>query len=197
MENNLIKIGLVIICFLFTKESFSQEYGIDKNSWMISGSFSFSKHDGELYEDIDGNKTTTVYFSNTTNYFLAKGLFAGLGISYSYRRTGADGMETYGIGPNLGYIYGKKESKLYPFVAAGFRLNNINQDSEATYVYSPQDLKLLGYNIFGSIGIIFPVKEHIGITFELDYSKYYLTESQGDYDGNILTFSVGIIGFIF
>lgn len=199
-------------CILITQWANGQSFTTDKNSWIVSGAMSFSKQSGELYEDKEGKPTLLAVLSNSTNYFIVKGLFSGIGINYSYQKTGDYFIKSFGIGPNIGYMYGNKESILYPFVSIGMRFTNSSSNQPPTsYLWSgplqnfdpyyASESDFSGKSYLGSTGMIIPIRKNIGISLEITYSLNYLSDNKRDYEnetkGNILSFSVGIAGLIF
>lgn len=182
-----------MICSFLT----AQEYGTDKGSIMVSGMFSLNHQTGKLFEDIDGAGTTSTHFNSSCSYFVLKGLFGGLGTGYTYQRTGANGAEQFEIGPHIGYALGKKESKIYPYITGGVHYAYIMAETDSYASNTPGTITLKGHVLFGGLGAMFKIYDHLGVTMEVDYSKYQLKEFIYDYKGSGLSLSIGVVGYIF
>lgn len=195
MKSFFLKL-LSINCFLFMSSVLlAQEFGIDKNSFMVAGGFNFNHQDGKLFEDIDGNGTNAISFNSSFSHFVLKGLFVGIGIGYDYQRTGANGTEQFEIGPHAGYAFGNKNSKIYPYVTGGILFTRLMAETDSYASSNPGEITLDGNIIFGGIGTMLNLYEHLGVKLELDYCRYNFDKFS--YKGNNLNFSVGVVGYIF
>jgi len=184
------KIILSILLLSFSATfAFSQDYAVDKGGFILSGTGSFTSQGGDLYEDFEGNRLATFSLTSTVNYFVVRNVFIGAGLAYTRMSHGDASMSTIGIGPTVGYAFGKAESKSYPYIDTSIHFYSIGADGETTS----------GTNILISAGMIFSIKEHLGLILEIGYNFQNLkhedwAESES---GNAFVISIGIAGLIF
>jgi len=192
MKNTSIKF-IICLCVLSSTIS-AQEFAIDKKAIIISGSGGYMSQGGDLFEDTDGNKATTVSLKPTVDYFITRKFFIGGGLDFSISSQGDYNSNGIGIGPELGFAFGGPQSKAYPFVQIGILYYKMNADYG-----SGDDSQFSGSNIFLGCGAIFPVKEHIGVIFSGGYQLLDLKDKEYDksYSGNIFTVGIGITGLLF
>ena len=132
-------------------------------------------------------------FQPALDYFFMNNLFVGGTISYGSESQGDFSSTEMGIGPEVGYAFGKAESKMFPYGKLGFMYRSNKSDNGTT------DMTVTGTDIFIGVGLIFPVKEHIGITPELSYHMQSLKsdeEGAEAVDGSVIRLGVGISGLI-
>jgi hypothetical protein len=87
-----------------------------------------------------------------------QGQFAHLSSSDSH----AGSTNLFGIGPQIGFYYGERNTRITPFVEAGYSYVRTNHGGWGQ-----------GDNAFkAGGGAIFQIASHIGITMGLDYLKY-------------------------
>ncbi|HOU96935.1 MAG TPA: outer membrane beta-barrel protein [Bacteroidales bacterium] len=172
----------------------AQEYAIDKKATIVSGYASFMNKGGDLFEDSDGNNSTTFNFTPTVNYFIIKNLFAGVGIELSTDSQGDYNSNSFGIGPQIGYAFGNSQSNVFPYLDLGIRYYKMNIDYGAD-----DDFKISGSDLYLSFGVIVPVKTHIGLIFEGGYHMMDLKNKDADdsVSGNIFSIGIGISGLLF
>ena len=191
------RLTLFIICFSGLSYIVSaQQYANDKKATIISGTGSFMSQGGDLFEDYDGNKATTITFTPNINHFITKSLFIGGGIELSTDSQGDYKSNAIGIGPQIGYVFGGPQSKALPYLDVGIRYYN----SKTKFDYgSAGEFQTSGSDIFFGFGVIVPVKAHVGLVFEGGYHMLKLKSKDTDdtYSGNILSISVGIAGLLF
>jgi outer membrane protein W len=98
-------------------------------------------------------------------------------------------MSTIGIGPTVGYAFGKKESKSNPYIAAGIQLYSLGSDGDTTS----------GTDISIGAGMIISIKEHFGLIIEVGYHFQNLKNEAWpeSISGNIFGISIGIAGLLF
>jgi len=190
-----IKIILFILCFSTLSFTISaQQYAVDKKATIISVSGSFMSQGGDLFEDIDGNKATTITFTPTLNHFITKNFFIGGSLEFSSQSQGDYSSNGIGIGPQIGYALGGPQSKAFPYLDLGIRFYQMNADFGAG-----DDYQFSGSDIFFGGGVIVPIRAHIGLIFEGGYHMLDLKDKDSDenYSGNIISIGVGIAGLIF
>ena len=188
------RLSLTVLFILFLLNvGFTQEYAVDKGATMIAGSVSFSSSGGELFEDYDGNSDNVFSLSPTINYFVGKNFFIGGGLEFSTETQGDYKSNSIGVGPQIGYAFGNQESKVFPFVDLGLRYYGMSVD------YGSGNSEGSGRDIFLGAGMIFPVRSHLGLTFEAGYHMLNIKEKDYDenYSGNVLGISIGIVGLLY
>jgi hypothetical protein len=184
------KIILSILLLLFSATfAISQDYAVDKGAFILSGTGSFTSQGGDLYKDFEGNRLSTFSLTSAADYFVVRNVFIGAGITYTRMSQGEDSMSTVGIGPTVGYAFGKAEGKSYPYIATGIQFYSVGADDET----------IPGTNIFIGAGMILSIKEHLGLVLEIGYNFQKLkhedwAESES---GNAFIISIGIAGLIF
>ena len=183
---------IILLLLIFSGSSlvYSQDYTIDKGAIIISGIGSFSSRGGELFEDFEGNRLTTIMLMPTINYFVASHLFIGGGVAFTRQSQGDDSQSKIGIGPTLGYAIGQAESKNYPYLAAGIRYYSLG------FVFGES---MSGTDIVIGAGLIATVTENLGIIIEAGYHIMNLKyeNSIKSESGNIISVGVGVAGLIF
>ncbi len=184
---------LIIACLMVLSNfAFSQEFAADKGAVLFAGTGSFISSGDDLFEDGDGNRATTFSLTPTFNYFVAKNIFVGGGMEFISSTQGDWGNNSFGIGPQIGYMFGNQESTVFPYIDAGLRLQSMK------YKYkSLDDEKATGTDIFFSAGMIVPLKSHIGLVFEAGYHVMNLKQKETKHPGNIFAISIGIAGLLF
>jgi len=179
--------SILLLSFIATF-AISQDYAVDKGAFILSGTGGFMSQGGDLYE-VGEDRLSTFSLTSVANYFVIPNVFIGAGITYTRVSQGEDSMSTIGIGPTVGYAFGKAEGKSYPYIAGGFHFHSIGANDET----------ISGTNILVSAGIILSIKKHIGLVLEIGYNFQNLkhedwAESES---GNAFVVSIGIAGLIF
>ncbi len=184
---------VVLVLCLVVGTSFSQDFAVDKKAWIISGAVEFSSSSGDLYENADGDAVTEIGFVPAADYFVMPNIFVGGMISYVSMAQGDVSISTMGIGPEVGYAFGNADSKVFPFAKAGFLYVSESFD------WGDDTDKVTGSDITITLGVILPVKQHIGIIPQL---SYHIQSMKGDWDGaesedgSIIRLGVGIAGLV-
>ena len=190
-----MKAILAILCVIWLVVGASaQDFAVDKKACIFDGSISFSSSGGDLYEDADGNTQTDFSEAGTFNYFVAKNIFVGAGLGIQSFGWGDYSSSAVVIGPQVGYAFGKKESKVFPYGAVGFRYLSSSADDGVN------KLTITGTDISLEVGVIIPVKEHIGVTPLLSYhaqSEKSDAPAAESISGSIIMFGVGISGLLY
>lgn len=186
-----MKKGILIIVTLLLSSSLalSQEFAVDKGSTIISGMGSYASQGGDLFENSDGDRATTIMLMPTINYFVAPNISIGGGVAYTSQSQGDYSYHTIGIGPTLGYFIGDSNSKSHPYLAAGIRY----------YSMGDEDDSISGTDIVIGGGIITPVKNHVGIVLEAGYHIMSLKHKDWDKSesGNLIMVGIGIAGLLY
>ena len=182
------KILIAIFCLAFFSFSFSQEFAVDKGAMIVAGTASFMLQGGDLYENADGDGITSFTIAPSVIYFLAPNIGLGGSVAYSSMSQGDESYNSLSVGPVVGYFFGTASSTSYPFLAAGFQYLTMGNGSSI----SGTDIRLGG-------GVIFTMKEHIGISIEAGYHIQSLKPEGADEStsGNIIAVGIGIAGLLF
>jgi len=127
MKINALFVQTFAIMFLvLNSNSMAQISPVGKGSVIISGNFSFSSAGGELNENSDGDRLTTIEFDPAANFFVSPGLAVGGKLLFSRSSQGDENSTTWGIGPEINYFFHNSEEiseaagETYPFIQAGF-----------------------------------------------------------------------------
>lgn len=101
----------------------------------------------------------------------------------------AQGNDTVGIGPSLGYAIGQADSKSYPYLATEIRYYSIGVN----------DQLVSGTDIVVGGGLIIPAREHLGIVVEVGYHIMNLKRDnwKESKSGNIISIGIGVAGLLF
>jgi hypothetical protein len=184
---------VVLVLCLVVGTAFSQDFAVDKKAWIISGAVEFSSSSGDLYENSDGDAITEIAFGPAADYFVAPNIFVGGMISYVSWSRGDVSTSAIGIGPEVGYAFGNGVVNVFPFAKAGFLYLSESVD------WGDDTDKVTGSDITITLGVILPVKQHIGIIPQL---SYHIQTMKGDWegaeseDGTIIRVGVGIAGLV-
>jgi len=177
-------------CFIVS----AQQYATDKKATIISGMASFMSSGGDIFEDFDGNKTTTINLTPVISHFITKNFYVGGGIEIAAQAQGNSSYNAIGIGPHLGYMFGGPQSTALPFLDLGIDYYKMNMDYGAG-----EDSVFSGSNIALGLGVIIPVKTHVGLVFEGGYNMMDLKDrdTNDTMSGNIFSIGIGIVGLLF
>jgi hypothetical protein len=190
MKKIILSILLLSFCATF---AFSQDYAVDKGSFWLTGMASFASQGGDLYKDAEDNRITTFSLAPNVSYFVARNVFIGAGITWTRTSQGDYSEHIFGIGPHVGYAFGNAESKVYPYIGAGFQFGSGGESWDGF------DYKITGTQITIGAGVILPVKEHFAVVIEIGYIFHSMKGEDWDEreSGNILAIGIGLAGFIF
>jgi len=187
MKNIIFIIGLV-----FTLSNLNaQDFAVDKNSILFSGTLSFKSSGGELYSGDGNDRLNSITIAPSLSYFILKNIFVSGSAGYSRISQGNDHISSFGFGPNLGYAYGNSESIFFPYITAGYRYNTMD---------GVEYLKSSNYNAFlCGLGIMGMSKGRAGIILEINYqmsdAKIYFSGASGHSD--LLSLSIGVVGLLY
>jgi hypothetical protein len=184
------KLFILGITLIFTSlQNYAQEYATDKGALIIKGTAGFSNQSGDLYGSDD---TKTFLLSPNVNYFVGRNFFIGGGLDLTSQSQGDLSMSTVAIGPQIGVAFGNPDVKSIPFLAAGIRYASMNVS------YSGMgSASATGSSIYLGGGVIFAVKEHIGINLEVAANIQNLSTDGQSASGTIFSIGVGISGLLF
>ncbi|MBE0679837.1 MAG: hypothetical protein IH592_13840 [Bacteroidales bacterium] len=190
IERMLFVACLIGQCFIVS----AQQYATDKKATIIAGTASFMSSGGDLFEDLEGNNSTSINISPVLNHFIIKNLYIGGGIELVAESQGDYSYNGIGLGPQVGYMFGGPQSKAIPYLDLGLRYYRMNMDYG-----SGDDFQLSGSDLAVSFGVLIPIKTHIGLYFEGGYHIMDLKDkdSAESFSGNVLSIGVGIAGLFF
>ena len=177
----------VILLAGFSGELLEQAYASDKGSAILFGSAHFVSQGGDRYEWVDGERSSVLVLSPGFDFFMFKNVFLGGELNFSATYLGDSHSSSIGIGPRIGYAYGREHSVIIPYAQVGFLY--------MTSSYNGSWGESSETNFLGGVGLIVPVKKHIGLMLE---GRYDLTRNvETERTGNIFSINIGIAGLIF
>ena len=190
MKKIILSILLLSFCATF---AFSQDYAVDKGSFWLAGMASFASQGGDLYKDAEDNRITTFSLAPNVSYFVARNVFIGAGITWTRTSQGDYSEHFFGIGPHVGYAFGNAESKVYPYIGAGFQFGSVGAS------WDGESETISGTQITIGAGVILPVKEHFAVVIEIGYIFHSMKGEDWTerVSGNMFAIGIGIAGFIF
>jgi len=206
------RIYLISIVLLFAYNYVSaQEYAADKGAFIVNGTAGFSSSGGKLYEGSDKKRITSLQLTPSVDYFLVRNFFIGSTFIYSHDKIGYRKENTYGIGPELGFVFARPGSKTLPVISLGYLFTHQNlgyistsfdEYSYGNYGYDPynyeMDQSMHSNEIFVAFGMIIPVMKHIGLTIGGIYRSQNFKQSDSfKISGNIFALNVGINGLLY
>lgn len=177
-----------LILFLFSlNHLFGQDYAADRGAFIVGGAASFSSSGGELYQQT-GKRTTSATIIPSIDYFLLPNFFVGATVQYSGVKEGDLRGHSIGAGPEVGYVFAKRESKILPVVSVGYLYtkNKVN----VTDLYFPGTSSS---EFDFAAGVIVPVQKHIGVTFGAVYRLQKIEHESG----NVFALTLGINGLLY
>jgi len=187
-----------IIFLIIFSYSIAAESPIDKGSFLTSGEYSFNNFGGELYEDTNGNRYTSISVDTSVNYFLISHLAFGFNLGIAYASQGDASSTTLGIGPQVLFYFGSTQSQtsykyqVYPFVSAGFYY--LRNSSTISGVSSTANGTMVP---FGA-GFTYMVTNTVGLSAEFLYHIDHLKfEDKTAFNGNGFNIGVGFDIFIY
>jgi len=191
---NLKHFFLIICCFGLTELLFCQEYAVDKGASFVGGNVSFTSQGGDLFADEENNRATTFTMTPSINHFILKNFCIGGGIALSSQTQGRARINSVGVGPQIGYVFGKPSSTAFPYFDAGVRYYSMTSDN-VSYI----DSNVNGTDIFFGFGVLVPLKSHVGMAFEGEYHRMDLKgQNTGpSTSGDIFSIGIGIVGLLY
>lgn len=160
-----------------------------RGSVLIGGSVSFLSQGGDFYEIFDNDRLNTILVQPTILYFIIPNLSLGASIGYRLQAQGDFDLETFSLGPRIGYFIGTN-SGLLPFFIGGVNYNSYSYDVGFT---ASED----GFGFILGTGFLF-CKGHLGIGIEFAFvHERYSTDQLGTFTGNSILISLGLAGFLY
>ena len=172
------------IAMLVTMQAFAQRsYPVDKGVMMIGGSMSYVSHAGEIR---DNERMTLLTIQPSLRYFIIPNLCVGTSIFYDRFTYSDDIITTWRIGPTIQYYFGGRDTKNYPYVAAGYTYYSF------TDLYKQQDVHITG-------GLAMMIARNVAATLSARYTIESRKPENTDetLSGNTLSFCLGLATFIY
>ena len=211
MKINIACITLLLVLFVGT--SFSQDFPTDKGSKIVFGNVAFSSMGGDLYENSDGDRSTTIMATPSLTYFVSPGLAIGGKGLFNRSAQGDDSQTTLGIGPHIIFFIGgnKKPSTIkgttYPYLGAAFLYMRSTYKStwedydpwSGSTTKETSESTTSGTAISLGFGIMHMLSNTIGLTGEFAYEIDNLKHEDADKStsGNKFNILVGISAFLY
>jgi hypothetical protein len=203
--NKMKKLYLVTVVLVFFFNNLSaQEYATDKGAMILNASASFTSSGGSLYETKDKTRITSLILMPSVDYFVLPNFFLGGTIQYSGNKEDSSMGDrfalrtnsTLGIGPEIGYVCAKTESKLLPYLSTGLLWLHLRSKYSDHLTTIPNSGS--GNEYFIGAGVIMPLKKHIGLTIGGIYRDQNYTNPFGNkISEKIWALKVGISGLLF
>ncbi|MDD4972197.1 MAG: outer membrane beta-barrel protein [Paludibacter sp.] len=186
---------VILICSIIGLHvvAYGQELTIGKGTSMISGKASFSNTGYSSANATGSTSFTELTLSPSGDYFIVDHLFVGAGLSYLGTNTNGFKTTKLGIGPEIGYAFGNQDSKLFPYINAGW--NYLKSTMDFSYFGTNATNNSSANGISFGIGVIVPVKTHIGLVLEGKYNNFNYSNSN-EID-NVISVNFGIVGLLF
>lgn len=179
-----ILLTFIILLFFLSTQSFAQaDYAVDKGSFIIGGSASFSSFGGDIRGD---DRVSIISINPLLGYFVIPNLAIGGTFSYTSYSWDDESNSSFGLGPSVAYFIGDQNSKTYPFIGGSFIYTSDDDD------YTKTDFRFTG-------GAAFMIAKNVAVTG----SVYYMMESlkyegaEESISGNTFGIELGITAFVF
>lgn len=176
----------------------AQSFPTNKGSKIVGGEFYFSSAGGDLYENWEGDRLTSIEVDPFISFFLAPGLALGGNFLFERMSQGDASLTTWGIGPRLMYFIGGSKpistvkGTTYPFLDAAFLY------VKSTYEYNSYDSSESGTMIRFGGGILRMLSDSVGLLGEVAYSIDKMKPEDGDsVSGNQFNIAAGFTFFLY
>jgi len=202
-----VAFGLILIClFMIVRLALGQggssrKVPFAKGNLTLSGSVSLSFVESDIFSE-EGKSSKSFRLDPAVNYFILPGLAVGAKALLDDSSREAVDQTTWGIGPEITYYIGgaKADSelnkKLFPFLSAGVLL--VRSQGSYALTAKEQEFDASGPLFSLGTGIVYLLSPSSGLFFRTSYEYSSLSMKNGDTrNGNTLTISGGIIGFLF
>jgi len=183
-----------ILCFIISGLLLSgQEFVNDKSATILSLSGDFSSFGGDIFTT---NKDPFLFsFAVAANHFLKPGFFIGGEIDFSLSSDeDKNEVNSIGLGPKIGYMFGDAESHAFPYLSVGLNLYNRNINYR-----NSDEIDLVGTDVVLGAGLVFEIENHLGILVNGSYHLLSLKEwdTKEHFSGNYFSLSIGLTGFFY
>jgi hypothetical protein len=188
--------GFVLFVLFFSlipSVCLAAEYATDKGSNMFGVTAGFINASGDLYEDQEGNSSTTILIMPSVAHFFVPNFGFGGDLLILNSKQGDTGSSTLGLGPKMMYFFGGAGSKAYPYLTFGlYYVRNTIDYGKYDYTVSGTRFKFGG-------GASIMIADHLGLLMEASYNLDNLKAegAKKSQSGNMLIVSMGLAGFTF
>jgi len=183
----------VLLLTLIPSICFGVEYTLDKGSNMFGITAGLINASGDLYEDEEGNSSTTLLIMPSLAHFFVPKFGFGGDLLLLHSKQGDEGTSTLGLGPKAMFFFGGKDSKSYPYITLGFYYVRNTID------YGKYDQTDSGTRFKFGGGVSIMIATHLGLLMEASYNLDNLKRegAKKSRSGNMLIVSMGLAGFTF
>lgn len=180
-----VAVAVLVLAF----PAYAQEYAIDQGSFILDGTVSFSSDGGDLYENLEGDRSNTVLLNPSALYFVAPGVAIGGELLVEYASQGEFSATAIGVGPEIAYFFGEADSSVYPFLAASVSYVSLSSDFF--------DASGIGFGL--NAGAAFMLTRSVAISGSVGYDLQNLSVDQADetFSGNTFRLQLGVAAFLF
>jgi hypothetical protein len=187
-----MKKGLIILFVLLVPALlFSQDYAVDQGSMMLGGDILFTMTSGDLFENIDGDGTTTIAVNPLMLYFIMPGLAVGGSLQFTSQSQGDNKSSAMGVGPMVAYFFGGDGSKVFPYIGGGYIYSSNKTENGAEFKWTTGSIVI-------TAGGVFMLTDAIGVGASAFYTlNSFKPEDVDAIDGNVMGVRLGVHGFIF
>lgn len=160
----------------------AQENLVGKGTKMIMGLASFSST-GASYSS---NRLSSVTLSGSYDRFYKDHMFLGVNVSGLYNNMNSNNNGAIALGPEIGYVFGNQDSKLFPYMVGGCGIEVLNPGYA---IYKG------GVNLSMGLGVIIPIQKNFGFVIQGKYEnlKYFDSDS----NINAISLNFGFLGLLF
>ena len=180
---------LVSVLLALPTSATAQAYAVDRGSVVLGGTVSWSSSGGDLYENVDGDRYTSLLLSPRVLYFVAPGLGIGGDLYVESASQGDEDVTTIAVGPAIAYFFGSPESTAYPFVG-GF----VGYGTTST-----SGIDGSGLAFGATVGVAFMLSDAVAVTAGGSYGVVNMNIDQLDesFGGNTIGLELGVEAFLF
>jgi len=125
MKSRFVPVGLVLSVLFFSQTAsvcLGADYATDKGSNMFAITAGFVSAGGDLYEDDQGNSSTTLLIMPGMARFISTNFGLGGDLLILNSKQGDTGLSTLGLGPKMMNFFGGPGSKTYPYHHFGHKI---------------------------------------------------------------------------
>lgn len=188
MVSSASKLSVLVLFLLMAPPLAGQEGPIEQGSMIIGGSVGFSSFGGELYEDSDGDRFSSILLNPRALFFVASGLAIGGDLFVERQSQGDFEATTIAVGPAVAYFFGDIDSDAYPFLSA-----TVGYGSVSTSGFDGS-----GVVFGGSAGVAFMLSRSVALTAAGSYRMEHISIDQADqkFSGNVISLQLGVEAFL-
>jgi len=160
----------------------AQENVIRKGTKMITGLGSFSS----TGSGSNSNRLSSGTLSGSYDSFYKDHMFIGVNLSGLYQNMNSYNFATVALGPEIGYVFGNQDSKVFPYIVGGC---GIEVSDSGNTIYAD------GINLSLGLGVIIPIQKNFGFVIQGKYDN--LKNINSDSNSNAISLNFGFIGLLF